>query len=136
MRGDYLPEENIMRLATANNNNSIIVKKSGATFYGRVVPQSEIDAIRDRLKKPPVKDGDPTDVDTKEFMLAMFDAAVERWEGLTDFDDNEVTHAKGKVREIEEFNPGFANDVLIEIHTKAVKIRKREEEAKEAERKN
>lgn len=124
-----------MRLATPTESK-IEIQKHGATFYGRVIPQAEIKAIRARVKKAPEKDGEPLDVDPEEFLFAMFDAAVTGWADVADFEGNEIEFKKGLVREIEEMNPGFANDVLMAIHSKAAAIRRREDEATEAERKN
>jgi len=124
-----------MRLATADQNQ-IKIEKYGATFFGRIVPQSEIKAIRERLKKPPIKEGDPLDVDEESFLFEMFDAAVTGWEGVTDFEGNEIPFSKGKVRELEDLNSGFANDILVDLHSQVQKTRKREGETKDAERKN
>jgi len=124
-----------MRLATPELNQ-ITIERYGATFHGRVVPQPEIKAIRERIGKPPAKEGDPLEVDETEFLLAMFDASVTGWSGLTDFQENEIPHSAGAVRKLEELNQGFANDVLMGIHQQATKLRRREEEKKAAKRKN
>lgn len=128
-------KDEIMRLATPEQNK-ITIKKDGATFYGRVVPQEEIKVIRDKCKKPPEKAGDPLDLDEEEFVILMFDAHVTGWEGLADFSDCEIPYEKGKIRELERMNAGFAKQVLVDLHSKVSRIRSREDEAKEAEIKN